>query len=106
MRKHKRCRGIRLWKWGRFQIELWWFPQSEEIEPHVHKHIDSNIVLLYGVMSGNIGGQNGFPRTWKGYPVPAGVIHSAKAYTNCIFINIERWTSDDVTSAAVDFTAV
>lgn len=42
---------------------------------------------------------------WRIYPVGRNVSHSAVAQTNCVFINIERWTCE-VTSAADDFTAV
>lgn len=63
-------------------------------------------MILYGLMEGCIDGKKGFPLNWKKYPVPAGVPHSARAISTCIFINLERWKSKDVTSAAVDFTAV
>lgn len=63
-------------------------------------------MLLYGMMDGNIDGRKGVPTLWKRYSVPAGTPHSAVALTDCVFINFERWKDKDVTSAAIDFTAV
>lgn len=108
IRRHNRCRGIRLWKWGRFQIEVWFCPKGEVIETHAHQHIDSKIIVLYGGMWGSIGNRVGSPRRFKAFEVPAGVRHGAAIsdYQCCIFANVERWKNGvDVTSAAEDFTA-
>jgi mannose-6-phosphate isomerase-like protein (cupin superfamily) len=105
IRKHNRCRGIRVWKWNSFQIEVWFLPKGEWIEPHVHNRIDSRIVLLFGHMTGRIGRDTGYAKPWKAYQVPAGMLHSATADTFCIFANVERWQGEP-TSAAEDFTAV
>lgn len=105
MRKHNRCRGFRIWKWGTFQIELWWFPKGEFIEPHIHERISSLIMVVYGQMEGIIGDRAGVPRPWKCFAVPPGERHAAHAVSNCVFLNFEHWTGE-VTSASDDFTAV
>lgn len=105
IRRHNRCRGIRLWKWNSFQIEVWFCPKGERIDPHFHKRIDSVIIMLAGYMIGTIDGQAGVVKHWKKYPVAAGVRHSATVGGFCIFANIERWQGEP-TSAAEDFTAV
>lgn len=105
MRKHNRCRGIRLWKWNSFQIEVWFCPKDEEIEPHIHERIDSKIILLFGYMTGKIAETRGCVKVFQSYPVLAGTSHSAVTSTFCIFMNVERWQGKP-TSAAEDFTAV
>lgn len=105
IRRHNDCFGFRLWKWGKFQIEIWFVPKGEKIEAHVHEHIDSNIVVLKGDLLGRIGERADLARRWKKYPVPANMVHEARALTSCIFINLERWDMTP-TSAAKDFTAV
>lgn len=104
IRKHKRCRGLRIWKWNSLQVEVWFCPSFEYIEPHVHERIDSTIVMLLGDMAGTIGKETGLVRHWKRYRVPAGVKHSASVGLFCIFANVERWQGEP-TSAADDFTA-
>ena len=110
IRRHNRCLGIRIWKWGRFQCELWFAPKGEFIEPHVHEHINSKIIFLAGEMLGSIGERAGLLK-WpkdigRAFHVPAGMTHSALVGSFCVFANAERWTNDEVTSAAADFTAV
>lgn len=105
MRKHNRCRGIRLWKWNNFQIEVWFCPVDEHIEPHFHGHIDSRIYLLFGRMIGVIDHTRGLVKLWRGYAVPHCTTHSAVMSTFCIFANVERWHGKP-TSASEDFTAV
>lgn len=107
-RRHNRCRGFRLWKWGNFQIELWFCPRGEHIEPHVHEHIDSKIIFLAGSMKGRIADRSGlvsWPRhMFSSWRVPKGVMHSARVGAFCVFANLERWDGPP-TSAAEDFTA-
>lgn len=106
IRRYRRCRGLRLFRWRRFQVEAWWFPKGETIETHVHQNIDSHIMLLFGRMRGNINGRIGYPRLFKSYRVPHNEIHGALAERSCLFLNFEWWICDDVSSAAHDFTAV
>jgi len=99
--KHNNCTGLTLFRWGRFQIELWICPKGD-IPPHLHSKIDSTIYLLFGSMLGRIGDKVGFPSKLKGYKIPAGVVHSATCLSLCVFANIERWNAE-ATSAAEDF---
>lgn len=109
IKRHNGCRGLTLWRWGRFQIELWFAPKGEVIEPHIHSRIDSSIVFLVGSMVGTIGGKTGLLEwpadCFRRFNVPAGVKHSATITAFCMFANVERWKGD-VTSAADDFTAL
>jgi hypothetical protein len=86
-------------------VEVWFCPEEEYIAPHIHKRIDSNIVLLFGKMIGKIAETRGYVRAFKWYPVPAGTVHSAETISFCVFANAERWQGEP-TSAAEDFTAV
>lgn len=105
--RHNRCVGITLFQWKRRKLEVWFIPKDEVIEAHKHDHIDSSIRLLFGYMTGQIADVRGHVIPWRAYPVPAGMKHSAVTSTFVIFANWERWTGDaEVTSAAVDFTAV
>ena len=110
VRKHKRCRGLLLWKWGRTQVELWWCPAREIFESHRHEEFDGRIVYLAGRMffwtdwnskSRRIGWRD-FLKTLS---IPAGTEHGAigKGWFGCLFLNIETWKHDRPTSAAVDF---
>jgi len=103
--RHNGCRGFKIWKWGKIQIELWLVPKHEYIEPHVHQTVESMIMLIFGTMVGRIDETAGTVKPFHRYSVPAGVIHSARAQSFCAFINIERWHGEP-TSAADDFTAV
>lgn len=111
LRRHNRCRGIVLFRWKRRQVEIWFCPKREEIEPHKHNNIDSTIVLLAGDMWGRIGdvrdGECGRVKRWTDYYVPAGMEHTATVGRFALFLNFEKWINDvPVTSAATDFSAV
>lgn len=105
IRRHGNAIGFRLFRRKFTQLELWiaW----GDIEPHIHQHIDSTIIFLFGSMVGRIQERVGI-LTWRDifrrFHVPAGVVHEAKTGF-VVFANLERWTSD-VTSAAEDFTAI
>ena len=106
--KFKRCRGLRVWRWGRVQVELWWCPSLETIPPHTHEEFDGLIVYLAGRMlfwtetkSRVIGW-----RDWlKTLSIPAGTMHGAigRGRFGCLFLNFERWKHDRPSSAAIDF---
>lgn len=109
--RHNNCRGIKLFRIGRFQMELWMAPKGERIESHIHKHIDSHILFLWGRMNGVIGsrsGSLGFHDCFRLFHIPAGVTHSATILSRwCIFTNLEVWNKgSSISSAAVDFERV
>ena len=108
LRKHNRCRGVCLWKWGRTQVELWGCPAWELIEEHTHEEFDGLIVYIGGEMTfwtptkrRRIGWRD-FLKTLR---IPAGCPHKAlgTGLFGCLFLNIETWQHDRPTSAAVDF---
>lgn len=105
--RYKRCVGITLFRWRQRQLEVWFCPRCEDIEPHCHPNIDSLIRLLWGTMKGTIGDKRGWVDFWRPYSIPAGVMHAAEIHSFTIFVNWEKWRNDiPVSSAAVDFTAV
>jgi hypothetical protein len=105
--RHNRCRGLKLWKWGRTQIELWWCPALEKIETHTHEEFDGLIVYLAGKMvfwtptKTRVIGWRDFLKTLK---IPAGLPHGAigRWPHGCLFLNFERWKNAP-TSASTDF---
>lgn len=106
--RHNRCIGIKLFRWRRLLIELWFCPKGEVIRPHTHSQVDVTIVPLYGTMWGAIGDKSGFVRphdAGRQFKVPRGTIHSAYMFSFCIFAGVERWAGP-VTSAALDFQPV
>lgn len=104
--RHNRCIGVTVFRFGKTQLELWFCPGGEQIEPHFHQDIDSTLIMLGGELEGNINGRVG--RTgWydflRRFHIPAGTVHSAKVTGwFCLFANLERW-SGQPSSAAVDF---
>lgn len=108
MHRHNGCIGFTLFRFGKKQAELWYCPKGEIIEPHVHHHIHSTLIMLGGEMEGWIGerhGKTGWYDFLRRFHIPAGTIHSAKvAGRFCLFANYEVWTGKP-SSAAKDFTA-
>lgn len=88
------------------KCELWFCPKSAEIEDHFHKHIASNIIVLFGNLWGHIEKRHGLVPKFKRFSVPPGVVHGAwvGAHGPCIFLNFEIWDpAVPMTSAADDF---
>lgn len=108
MHRHNGCIGLTLFRFGRKQLEVWYAPKGEEIEPHVHKKIDSTLIILGGEMEGNIDGRigkTGWYDFLRRFNIPSGTIHSAKVTGRfCLFLNYEKWTGKP-SSAAIDFSA-
>lgn len=105
--RHNGCVGLKLFRLGKRQLELWFCPRHEIIESHSHKHIDSTLIFLWGRILGTIGNKTGivsYRDTFRRFPIPAGVKHSAIVQsTFCLFLNWEKWKTGNVTSAAIDF---
>lgn len=109
--RHNKCVGLTIFRLGRRQLELWYCPQGEIIEPHVHNKIDSTLIILGGSMTGYIGerhGRIGWRDFLRFFFIPAGVVHGANITGRfCLFANFETWRKGDaLTSAAIDFDAV
>lgn len=105
--RHNRCIGIKLFRYGKFQLELWFAPRGEMIEPHCHPHIDCSLTFLWGSIVGTIGNKTGpvsYRDILRSFSIPAGVTHSAEVKSAfCLFLNWEKWKSETVTSASIDF---
>lgn len=107
--RHNRCIGVKLFRLGVWQLELWFAPRGEFIEPHSHRQIDSTLVFLWGHILGTIGDKTGtvsYRDALRRFAIPAGVTHSATVYSPfCLFLNWEKWKTSNITSAAIDFHA-
>lgn len=108
--RHGKCIGIKLFRWGRRQLELWFCPGGEVIGNHVHKNINVDMMILGGRMFGKIGSRSG-PVGWddlfRVFRIPAGVEHDAVITGKfCLFLSFETWEVDEVTSAAIDFVKI
>lgn len=102
--RHGRCLGLRLFRWGRKQLEVWFAPMDERIEGHCHTQFDSKIVLIFGRAWGWNGSKTGNLKKFKVYDVPTQCWHSAYVFNSCVFFNLETWTGDKpMSSACVDF---
>lgn len=103
MAKHNSCKGFRLFKLGKYQVELWMCPCFEYIQPHSHPSIESKIVLLYGTLYGILNGRSGFLKWLKFYTVKSTDVHSGQIGSRgCVFLNFQRWHTKP-TSAAINF---
>lgn len=102
--RHGRCLGLRLFRLGRKQLEVWFAPKDERIESHVHRNMDSKIVLLVGRVWGTNGSKTGRVHAFTSYLISAGTPHSAYTLTACAFLNFETWMEQKaISSACIDF---
>lgn len=100
------CRGIRVLRIGRYQLELWWCPAGEAIPWHSHNHCDSRIVHLFGRMLWMMPGKRRvITRFGWSRNVPIGTPHAAMALRATLFLNFERWYTKP-TSAVEDFQLI
>ena len=112
--KFQRCRGLRLFRWGRFQIELWYCPAKELIPWHCHPNIKSTYVHLRGTVNWHKKFEDSILSKEKlltnrnfgfTYTLTENVYHAAYTFTPLLFLNIERWACTP-SSAAIDFKAL
>ncbi len=104
------CRGVRIIRIGRRQLEFWFCPRGAVIPSHVHDQQDIRLIVLGGRMAGTIGGRSG-PIGWRDFlrrfDIPAGTPHAAIVTgAFCLFASWETWLAGEVTSAATDFREV
>lgn len=109
--RYERALGIRLWRWGTFQIELWFAPAGYKIRPHSHPDEDIELVFLFG--DAEFARQKWmqrpelfhatFPRHFgRRFSIAAGCVHwFTVSESMLVFVNIERWRRTP-TSAAED----
>lgn len=98
--------GVRLFRVGRFQAELWLCPRGEKIPEHAHDKMDSRITFLGGAMIFTRD-KKSIPLDWRrigrSFKVRAGQAHGAEVTGRFgLFLNLERWTTAP-SSAATDF---
>lgn len=105
------CFGLKLFRWKRKQLELWFCPGGTVIPDHVHKQIEVEMLIVAGCMNGRIGDRRG-PVGWRDllrrFYIPSGTVHGATVTGRfCLFASLETWKKGSaVTSAALDFTEV
>lgn len=113
-RKHEVCRGLLLYKIGRYTAELWFCPSGYEIKEHSHPQEDIELMFLFGNTTffrrQKVGMQEEpFRPLWKHVgkcsTVPAGWSHRFEVGKwPLLFINFAKWKSGvEPTSASVDF---
>ena len=93
------CFGVKLFKLGRIQAELWFCPSSSYIQPHKHPNIDSIFIHLLGKAEIQRDYQaKKLPWfTWfEHHRIASNQIHSAIVPRGSIFIflNIEKWSCE------------
>ncbi len=115
--RYDKCVGLSFKPRGRRKIEIWFVPRKYEIIPHSHPNQDIKLIFLFGhninfyrrklnallpdffrAKFWNIG---------KSFNIRAGDIHYFKVSSfPLLFLNIEQWHTDNITSAATDFNIV
>jgi oxalate decarboxylase/phosphoglucose isomerase-like protein (cupin superfamily) len=111
--------GLRIPLGKNRQVELWYCPKGTRVPPHIHEHIDSFIVYLFGRMRvtvehttrevcGPVRRRESTGRlVWATRYIPKGVRHCAEVVgKRAIFLNFERCHLGRNVSAAKDFVAV
>ena len=109
--RHEACIGIKLFKWKRKCIELWYCPRGYAIDPHRHPNIDIELVVLYG--RATIGRRHvldSIYRTifvtsnwFKKYTILAEHYHYFRVSTKpFIFLSLELWRPGAVVTTAAD----
>lgn len=100
-----------LWRWGTWQVEVWWLPAEERILPHTHPRIDSTLFLFS--WDADIGVRRPGER-WE-YAVGGWFAnrfrigprdeHWISTWSPTVVVNVQRWVGSP-TSAAVDWVDV
>lgn len=104
--RFQRSIGIKLFRFGKTQAELWFCPKGEQLPNHKHEKMRSRIMFVGGGMLFTRDDKTitlGIRQTFRTFKVAAGQAHSAVVTGLCgIFLNCETWT-EQPTSAAHDF---
>lgn len=48
MLRYGPCRGLKLFQYGQYRVELWFFPRNYSIEVHSHPCEDIEVLYLFG----------------------------------------------------------
>lgn len=115
--RYERAIGIRLWRWNRYQIEIWFCGPNWTIRPHSHPDEDIELAFVFGIGS-QFARQKWplvapetftpkFPRhVGRRFSVAAGTVHwFTVSKWPLVFINFERWHKTP-TSAAIDLKPI
>ena len=110
------CRGIKLFRFGRYTLHLWIIPAGYTIPEHSHPNEDIELCLLKGSntflyrrKSSDLPVESAFvsfPRhCGRVFTIPAGYSHGfSVSKSRLIFLNFAKWkTGVKPTSASVDF---
>lgn len=46
--RHERCVGLTLFRWRRWNVEIWYCPKGYEVKPHSHNHEHIELMYLFG----------------------------------------------------------
>jgi len=108
-KKNGRGRGLRLFRWGNRQLELWWFPAGEVVEDHIHNHAVVRLFFIFGKMvfwSAPTGTKRKtLTHLGSTLRIPVGVAHGAQIQRSSIFLTYEKWNDSPTTIAHdIEFT--
>lgn len=103
--RFQNCLGLKLFRFRKWQVELWWCPRGEQLPTHSHPSMESRILFLAGSMIFTREEQTIILGAWdifRNFRIKAGQNHSAEVVGPFgLFLNIETWTTEP-TSAAHD----
>ena len=104
-----RGRGLRLFRWGNHQLELWWFPAGEVVEDHVHHNALVRLFFVFGKMtfwSAPTGTKRKtLTKLGSTLRIPLGVAHGARINRPSVFLTYEKWNDSPTTIAHdIEFT--
>ena len=110
MVEHKyNCTGIKLFKFGPYQLELWICKPLTEIPPHVHPDMDSHIVHLFGkalIFKENKAKLLKYFSFFNTYDIPKMMRHGFQNMNNTfVFLNFEFWYINP-TSASINLKEI
>ncbi len=113
--RHGPCRGITIYRFGRYTCELWFCPPRYQIEEHKHPNEDIELMFLAGdsLFISRSADKDitqkyyaiSFKDTFKHFTVKAGDFHSFVVSNSwLVFLNFAKWRDGiKPTSAANDF---
>ena len=103
LKKNGHGRGLRLFRWGNRQLELWWFPAGEVVEDHVHQFTSVWLFFVLGRVtfwSAPTGTKRKVvTRFGSMLTIPRGVAHGAQINRPSIFLTYEKWNEYPTTIA-------
>jgi hypothetical protein len=109
MRRYN-CKGLRLLKLGKFQLELWLCPPWSFIPPHIHTGFDSYIIHIWGRIEAMKEYRNKVLPLFtffSRFKIAANQTHGFNGRNSWfIFLNLEHWKTIPSTTADIDLIEV